>query len=202
MKILRVKAAKVDCDMIRIRKNKTDRGIIDAVEEISGVDLSVCYQCRKCSSGCPVGGLAESGPSEIIRRLHFRAGEELLDSELIWMCASCETCSTRCPMGVDFAAVMDALRFLALKRFGAKPKGNAALFNRAFLKSIKRFGRIYDLGMVASYKFSARNCMADTEKFPKMLMKRKLALLPSLGGSRKAVKRIFNKTLQNKGDKG
>ena len=40
--------------------------------------------------------------------------------------------------------------------------------------------------------------MADTEKFPTMLRKRKIALLPPTGADRKAVRRIFKKTRQNK----
>ena len=78
--------------MITIKKNKNGRALKDAVELLSGVDLSVCFQCKKCSSGCPVGKLAKTRPSEIMRRLHLGAGEELLASDLVWMCASCETC--------------------------------------------------------------------------------------------------------------
>ena len=52
----------------------------------------------------------------MMRRLHLGAGDELLDSDLVWMCLSCETCSARCPMGIDVAAVIDALRKLALEQ--------------------------------------------------------------------------------------
>jgi hypothetical protein len=40
--------------------------------------------------------------------------------------------------------------------------------------------------------------MADTEKFPTMLAKRKIALLPPTGADRKTVRRIFHKTKENK----
>jgi heterodisulfide reductase subunit C len=49
--------------VITIKKKKTSRALKDDVEELSGVDLSVCYQCKKCSSGCPVATLTESRPS-------------------------------------------------------------------------------------------------------------------------------------------
>ena len=110
------------------------------------MDLSVCFQCKKCSSGCPVASWPSARPSEIMRRLHLGAGDELLDSDLVWMCVSCETCSARCPMGIDVAAVMDALRRLALERGAPKPEGNVPLFNRAFLKTVEIFGRTYDIG--------------------------------------------------------
>ena len=95
---------------VKIKKPTTENGLRKIVEEMSGVDLGTCYQCKKCTSGCPVARLTKSVPSEIIRRLHLGAGNELLDSDLIWMCLSCETCYSRCPMQINTAAVIDALR--------------------------------------------------------------------------------------------
>ncbi|MGD2094240.1 MAG: 4Fe-4S dicluster domain-containing protein [Phycisphaerales bacterium] len=177
---------------ITVKKRKAE-GIITAVREISGVDLSVCFQCKKCTSGCPVSKLVKSPPSEIMRRLHLNAGEEILESDILWMCVSCETCSARCPMGIDVAAVMDALRQLALAKGASKQKGNVPLFNRAFLKTVQLFGRTYDIAMITAYKLGTLKLMDDTEKFPKMLKKRKISLLPSFDGDRKTTKRIFKK---------
>ena len=187
--------------MITIRKSKNGHSLKDAVEQLSGVDLSVCFQCKKCSSGCPVAKLARSRPSEIMRQLHLGAGDELLASDLVWMCASCETCSARCPMGIDVAAVIDALRKLALARGASPQKGNVPLFNRAFLKTVETFGRSYEIGMITAYKIGTRKFMDDTEKFPAMLKKGKIALLPPRGGDRKTVKRIFKKVNERKGAK-
>ena len=187
--------------MITIKNKKNGQGLRQAVEEISGVDISVCFQCKKCSSGCPVAKLTKSRPSEIMRQLHLGAGNELLESDLVWMCASCETCSARCPMGIDVAAVIDALRRLALERGASKQKGNVPLFNRAFLKTVETFGRSYEIGMITAYKLGTGKLMNDTEKFPAMLKKGKIALLPPRGGDRKTVKRIFRKIKESKGAK-
>lgn len=185
--------------MIAIEKNKTSDALKDMVEKISGVDLSVCFQCKKCSSGCPVAKLAKSRPSEIMRRLHLGASNELLESDIVWMCVSCETCSARCPMGIDIAAVIDALRKLALERGASKQEGNVPLFNKAFLKTVKLFGRSYEIMLIAAYKLGTGKLLNDTEKFPKMLKKGKISLIPSFGGDRKTVRRIFKKTKKNKG---
>ena len=185
--------------MITIKRKNTGAGLKAAVEAISGVDLSVCYQCKKCSSGCPVAKLTRSRPSEILRQLHLGAGDELLESDLVWTCVSCETCSARCPMGIDVAAVIDALRKLARERGASGQEGNVPLFNRAFLKTVQTFGRTYEIGMIAAYKLGTRKWMNDTEKFPAMVKKGKIALLPPLGGDRKTVRRIFRKTKQHKG---
>jgi heterodisulfide reductase subunit C2 len=173
----------------------------EAVEQRSGADLSVCFQCKKCSSGCPVGRLTRSRPSEIMRELHLGAGDELLNSELVWTCVSCETCSARCLMGIDVAAVMDALRTLALERGGARPVGDVPLFNRAFLKTVETFGRTYEMGLIAAYKLGTGKWMNDTEKFPALLKKGKIALLPPRGGDRKIVRRVFKRTRRNNGAK-
>lgn len=185
--------------MITINKAKTNGGLKRAVEAISGVDLNACFQCRKCSSGCAVAGIAKSRPSEIIRHLHLGAGNELLASDLVWTCVSCATCSARCPMGIDVAAVMDALRQLALQHAAPIPEGNVPLFNRAFLKTVETFGRTYEIGMIAAYKLGTGKWMNDTEKFPALLRRGKIALLPPFGGDRKAVRRIFRQTRRKPG---
>jgi heterodisulfide reductase subunit C2 len=185
--------------VITIKKTKTDNALKDAVEREASVDLSVCLQCRKCSSGCPVGKLAKTRPSEIMRRLHLGAGNELLESDLLWMCVSCETCTTRCPMGIDVAAVMDALRKLAIERGASKQEGNVPLFNKAFLKTVEVFGRTYEMALITAYKLGTGKLMNDTEKFPTMLKKGKISLIPSLGGDRKTVRRIFKKARQSRG---
>ena len=182
---------------VTVQKEKAE-GILKAVQEASGVDLSVCFQCKKCTSGCPVSKLVKSPPSEIMRRLHLDAGDELLDSDILWMCVSCETCSARCPMGIDVAAVMDALRQLAVEKGASKKEGNVSLFNRAFLKTVQMFGRTYDIAMIAAYKIGSRKFMGATEKFPSMLKKRKIALLPPLRGDRKTTKRIFKKAKEKR----
>ena len=184
--------------MITIKKTRKSDALKNAVEKISGVDLGVCLQCRKCSSGCPVAKLVKSRPSEIMRRLHLGAGNELLESDIIWMCVSCETCSARCPMGIDVAGVMDALRKLATARRASKQEGNVPLFNKAFLKTVEMFGRTYEIAMIAAYKLGTGKFMNDTEKFPTMLKKGKIALLPSFKGDRKTIKNVFKKAKQKR----
>ena len=187
--------------MITIKRTKANDALKDTVEKISGVDLSVCLQCKKCSSGCPVAGITKSRPAEIMRRLQWKTGNELLESDILWTCVSCETCSARCPMGIDVAAVMDALRKLALARGASKQEGNVPLFNRAFLKTVQIFGRTYEIAMIAIYKLGTGKLTNDMGKFPRMLKKGKISLIPSFGGDKKTVKRIFKKIKQNKGAK-
>ncbi|MCE5249045.1 4Fe-4S dicluster domain-containing protein [bacterium] len=184
---------------VRIQKGNESKALIGRVEAISGVDLGICLQCKKCTSGCPVAGFAQSLPSEVIRQLHLGIGDEVLRSDIIWVCASCETCSARCPMGIDLAAVMDALRALAIEKGAPLRKGNVPLFNRAFLATVRLFGRTYDLGMIGAYKLGTLSFMKDTEKFPAMLKKGKIALIPPRGSGSSMVRRIFDRIKRNRG---
>jgi heterodisulfide reductase subunit C len=184
---------------LRIKRQTPEYNLLHIVEGITGIDISRCYQCKKCTSGCPVVQWTESPPSEIIRRLQLGAGNELLESDLVWMCLSCETCYARCPMDINISAVIDSLRSMARETGARKPKGNMPLFNREFLRMVKTFGRSYDLPMIAAYKIGTGNIRQDMAKFPTMLKKGKMAILPPSGGDRRKVKQIFNKALKSKG---
>jgi len=183
---------------IRITKGKASQGLRRTIEKMADVDLNVCFQCKKCDSGCPVSDLTEAPPSEILRRLHLGEGEELLGSDLVWMCLSCETCFARCPMGIDIPSIIDVLRKLAVERGAKTPEGDMPLFNKAFLKTVQIFGRTYDLAMVAAHKIGTRSYTKDTEKFPAMLQKKKIAILPPRGADRKTARRIFDAVRKNK----
>jgi heterodisulfide reductase subunit C2 len=181
---------------IKISNKSQKQALLPRVQEMSGIDLSVCYQCKKCTGGCPVAKLSKFPPSEIIRRLHLGAGEELLDADFIWLCLSCGTCYARCPMKIDFASVVDSLKHLAIEKGKTKPEGSVPLFNEAFLQTVKQFGRTYDLGMIMAYKLGTGKLMNDAGKFPRMLKKGKMAMLPASGADKKQVKRIFDQTKQ------
>jgi len=183
----------------RITKQQANDGFLKTVQEKADVNLSSCYQCKKCSMGCPVADRIESPPSEIIRRLQIGAGADLLQTDLIWTCLSCETCYARCPNRINFPAVIDALKSMALEQGVAKPEGDSPLFNRLFLNTIKTYGRAYDLQAIGMYKLGTGNVKQDMDKFPTMLKKGKIAILPPFGANKDKVKRIFRKSAHHRG---
>jgi heterodisulfide reductase subunit C len=93
----------------------------EIIKETSGLDINVCYQCKKCTSGCPISYAMDYTPTQLIHAIRLGLKALVLNSTTIWLCASCETCSTRCPQDVDLAKVMDALRIMTI-RAGVKPK--------------------------------------------------------------------------------
>jgi heterodisulfide reductase subunit C len=101
---------------IRLSRNDVQNAIIKKVEDISGQNVLACYQCGKCSAGCPMVSLMDLLPNQIIRLVQLGQVGDVLNSKTIWLCASCFTCTSRCPKGVDLAKVMEALRLLLLRK--------------------------------------------------------------------------------------
>jgi len=101
---------------ISLSRNKIQNSIIKKIEDISGQKVLSCYQCGKCSAGCPMVTLMDLLPNQIIRLVQLGQIKDVTDSKTIWLCASCFSCTARCPKGVDLAKVMEALRLLILRK--------------------------------------------------------------------------------------
>jgi heterodisulfide reductase subunit C len=89
---------------------------VSKVEELSGQNLLACYQCGKCSAGCPNVCEMDILPNQIIRYAQLGLKDELLGSKSIWVCASCMTCDVRCPKGINVAEVLEAIRTILLRQ--------------------------------------------------------------------------------------
>ena len=88
---------------------------VEEIQTLSGQEISNCYQCGACSSGCPMTQEMDYLPSTIIRMVQLGM-EETLESKTIWTCMTCFNCEVRCPRGIDIANVMEALRQLVLRK--------------------------------------------------------------------------------------
>ncbi len=115
-----------------------------------------CYQCGKCTAGCPVAERMDFVPNQVIRLVQLGRADQAMRCESIWLCVSCQTCSTRCPQSVDCAGAMDALREAAVERgLAAAAERRTVLFQRAFLKNIRRNGRLNEVELIGAFKTSA-----------------------------------------------
>ena len=156
-------------------------------------DVTRCFQCAKCSSGCPVAARSDLKPHEVVRLIQFDQREEALASRFIWECTSCQTCTTRCPQKVDIAALNDELRI------ESRAAGRVPVFNQAFLSSVRSRGRVYELGLMVAYKLRTGRLMEDADKAPVMLSKGKLPLVgPRVGGGAER-KAMFRRASQGGG---
>ena len=162
----------------------------------TGQDPALCYQCGKCSAGCPVRDLTDYSPNKIIRFLQLGMYEEVLTSKTIWACAGCLTCSARCPQEYNLASTMDALRQMAIEKGCAAADKKSIAFHESFLDQIKHFGRTYEMGLLIEYKIKTKQFFQDMNLAPAMLSRGKLSLLPHKIKNTKEMKRIFERAEQ------
>ncbi len=164
------------------------------LEKETGTDVKKCYQCGKCTAGCPMSFEMDIAPTQVIRFCQLGMEEKVLNSRTIWYCIFCDTCSTRCPQGVDIKGVMDGLRRMAVER-GIKPQSKVRFLEKAFQSIIYMFGRVYEPGMVAQYNLRSGNLFHDVAFFPLLLFKRKISLKPHFKRT-KEVRRMMKKAQQ------
>ena len=177
------------------------------VESLSHTHLANCYQCGKCTAGCPMAERMDAPPTKLMRLAQLGHVDEALRAESIWLCVGCQTCSTRCPKSVDCAAVMDALRQLAFESGAASPaQSRTVVFQKAFLDNIRRNGRLNEIELIAVFKGEAflrdRNIPAlfqDAGLAPQLQKRRKFHLIGEKARDRGVVARIFERAMKGGG---
>ncbi|MHC4403274.1 MAG: 4Fe-4S dicluster domain-containing protein [Planctomycetota bacterium] len=166
---------------------------LSEVEARSGEKVTLCYHCRKCTNGCPMAFAMDVTPNQAMRMIQLGLEEELYRSRAIWICASCQTCTTRCPNDIDIAHLMDTLRQMSQEAGAPAGEKSVVKFHKAFLSSLRRHGRVFELGMVAGYKLGTLDLFSDTKVAWQMFKRGKLKLLPARIKGKREVRRMFAK---------
>jgi len=155
-------------------------------------NLQACYQCQKCSAGCPVAEAMDLLPNQILRHIQYGHREKVLGSKTIWICASCYTCSVRCPNNIDIAHIMDTLRHMAIRSGVAPGEKNIPVFHSVFLDEIRSRGRIHEVSLLIKFKLKTREFLKDAGLGWKMFRLGKINLFPSTFSGGKEIKEIFS----------
>ncbi|KKL26418.1 hypothetical protein LCGC14_2395500 [marine sediment metagenome] len=163
------------------------------VEEISGQNLGDCYQCGKCSGGCPVLPDIELSPNRVIRMVQLGLEDAVLANEAIWCCTACGTCNGRCPMGIDIVCVLDTLRGLAEHVKRPRSASDVWTFYRAFLDSVREFGRLSEIALMGAYNINSGRLMTNMMKAPWFFLKGKIGLAPHTIRRIDRLQRVFRR---------
>lgn len=153
----------------------------------TGQNPAQCYQCGKCSAGCPMAVETLLRPHDVMRLIGGDRRETLMQGESIWLCLACETCTARCPNGCDPARMIDALREMSITR---APRAIGA-FHRSFLDQVKANGRMFELGLVIEYKLRSGMLLNDALSTPGLISRGKLKFVPKPIKGVADVRRIF-----------
>jgi heterodisulfide reductase subunit C2 len=171
------------------------------VRQQTDVNVIECYQCGKCTAGCPVAERMDLRPSVIMRML--QSGDEVEMNEIlrslsIWLCLTCETCYSRCPMELDIPKVMDYLRQRSLTEGKVhRDARDIVAFHKSFLNTVESNGRLHEMGLVIDYKLHSGNLFQDIMLAPEMFSKGKLHILPERIKDRKGLSRLFKGQSKN-----
>lgn len=166
--------------------------LLSTIEKESGQNVNLCYQCKKCTSGCPMIPEMDYTPTQIIHLLVLGMNDLVLKSKTIWLCASCETCITRCPQQVDLSKVMDALRILAQKEKIKPAIPEVPFFYNCFIKSVRLFGTSFELALGGIVKLKTKGILKEIPLTIELLKRGKLKLLPQISDVRR-INKIFRR---------
>ncbi len=169
-----------------------DGDFVHRVEEESGQQVRLCYQCGNCTAGCPYTFAYDIPVSQIMRLVQAGQKKTVLSCKSLWLCATCESCTTRCPNNIDVARVMDVLRHMA-RREGHASVPQVKTFWDSFLDSVKAHGRVFELGLTINYVMRTGRFWTDVDLGPKILPKGKLAMKPHEIAGKEHVARIFER---------
>jgi len=169
-----------------------DAAFIAEVQRRLGQAANICYQCGKCTAGCPMACEMDLMPHRVVRLVQLGRRDHALRCATIWLCASCQTCSSRCPKDFDIARLMDVLREMSIEAgLAHRSASDIIRFHRSFLNSVRRHGRTFEPEMVLEYKLRSRHFLQDTLNAVRMAFLGKLRLLPRNVHGRKGIRQIF-----------
>lgn len=141
-----------------------------AIERIvadAQVDLKDCYQCGKCSAGCPVAPMADSTPREVVRNLQLGLVDRALRSNMPWLCAKCGMCYARCPQSFNMPELLAACRRVAQEQcYVSIPESKQ--FDSLFIDGVRRKGVSDEAMLAARFNLSTGHFMQDALNAPKM----------------------------------
>ena len=179
-----------------------DYSFIEKVESLGPFQTGACFQCRKCTNGCPVTFAMDLYPDEVIRMIILGQRETVLACQTIWVCAACETCTTRCPNDVRIAGLMDCLKEMALREGVSSSQPGILALHETFLNNIKQRGRLFETTLLPSYllksgelldKWNSGTWRYDLKLGRRMLSKGRLPLKPQSIKGKREVRKILNR---------
>jgi heterodisulfide reductase subunit C len=161
------------------------------LQALTGENVMLCYQCKKCTLGCPSAYAMRMKPHELMRAIQLGLAEETYWSGTIWICLSCETCNTRCPQNINILRVIDGLREMSKEFEYYNPYPFIPSLHRIFMALVERFGKVYELGLALLINLRMLMPFKDIDMASPMLLKGKLKPLPHRSRGAKELRQVM-----------
>ncbi len=164
-----------------------DYQLLEHLETLGPFQASACFQCRKCTNGCPLTFAMDLFPDEVIRMVILGQRKAVVSCRTIWICSACETCTTRCPNEVKIAELMDCLKEMAVQESVPSPEPQILTLHKTFLKNVKKRGRLFEGTFLPAYmlqsgellrKWKKGTWLSELKLAWKMFFKGRLSLFP------------------------
>ena len=141
-------------------------------------NTSLCYQCAKCSSGCPISEEMDMLPHQVIHLASLGLEQRVLSTETIWVCANCYACAVKCPNDIDITGLMNDLKQKAIAQDIAPSRPEVYQFHKVFANDVLKRGKAHELWIMGEYNLRLRKPFKNVLLAPRMFLKNKLKLKP------------------------
>ncbi|OLN32807.1 4Fe-4S dicluster domain-containing protein [Desulfosporosinus metallidurans] len=183
-----------------------EHSFLNEVEARSGQKVQECYQCSKCSGGCPFSRVMDYAPNSILEMIVYNMKDQVLPSKSIQMCIQCGTCGAQCPAGFELYKVMNALRAMSKEEGYTSNEKKIPKMNEIFLGEVRNIGRMHEVGLMVKNMLSQGELVRDVAALipigPPMFLKGIMGfgdILPRKIHGQAAVAKIFENVQKMQG---
>ena len=128
---------------------------------LRSVSPNACFQCNRCTAGCPLALAMDLTPAQVVHYLLLGDWEPALRSQSIWACVHCEPCTARCPQQVDISGLFHLARARAWRSGRVAPDQAIATYFASFIENLYIYGRAAELPLTAICKMKSENYLGD-----------------------------------------
>ncbi len=116
--------------------------LAEYVRQACGENLYLCYQCQRCSAGCPTAPAMTIAPAQMMRLVQWGQEERLVSDASIWRCLGCDSCTEHCPYGVSVRRLVELLRQKTMQEYYLPGRQEIFQADEALAKGIRALGML------------------------------------------------------------
>jgi len=144
---------------------------------LKSVSPNACFQCNRCTAGCPLISAMDLTPAQVVHHLLMQNPEPVLKSKSIWVCVHCETCTARCPQEVDISGLFQTARVMAWRSGQVAPDQAVATYFASFLENLYLYGRAAELPLTIIHKLKSQDYLRDMTLAMRLMVRGRLNML-------------------------